>query len=432
MRFSAYNILTPLADSEEYLLMNILTRNADILSKQEAEGVRKGRVSDPASYREKGYILDEAEESRLYKKAYLDFLDTRDEGEIQIFFVPWYGCNFGCAYCYQQEYSEKDISLDPAVIDAFYTYIDAEFPGRKKYLTLFGGEPLLPGNTAKDRIRRFLQEAARRNLGVAVVTNGYHLKEYLPEFQGAVIREIQVTLDGIGEVHDKRRPLMGGGSTFGKVVHGIDAALDAGYPVNLRVVLDKENLRTLPEMTVFAKEKGWTRDPNFKTQLGRNYELHTCQKNSSILYDRVEMYRELYDLIKQHPEVLDFHRPAFSLSRFLFDNGELPEPLFDSCSGCKTEWAFDFSGRIYSCTATVGKEGEALGTFFPEVRKNREAIEEWEERDVTAIPECRTCNLQLACGGGCGAVSKNREGTILAPDCRPIRELLEMGVSLYS
>ena len=432
MRFSAYNILTPLADSDEYLLMNILTGNADILSKQEAEDVRKGRVSDPVPYREKGYVLDKGEESRLYKKAYLDFLDTRDEGEIQIFFVPWYECNFGCSYCYQQEYSEKDLSLDPAVIDAFYTYIDAEFSGRKKYLTLFGGEPFLPGNTAKDRIRRLLQGAARRNLGVAVVTNGYHLEEYLPECKDVEIREIQVTLDGVGDVHDKRRPLLGGGSTFGKVVRGIDAALDAGYPVNLRVVLDRENLAALPGMASFAKERGWTRDPNFKTQLGRNYELHSCQQNSGVLYDRVGMYRDLYELIKQHPEVLDFHRPAFSVSRFLFDNGELPEPLFDSCPGCKTEWAFDYTGRIYSCTATVGKEGESLGTFFPEVSKKKEAIEEWEERDVTTIPGCRTCTLQLACGGGCGAVSKNREGTIRAPDCRPVRELLEMGIPLYS
>ena len=72
-------------------------------------------------------------------------------------------------------------------------------------------------------------------------------------------------------------------------------------------------------------------------------------------------------LIRQHPAILQFHKPAYSVSKFLFENGELPDPLFDSCPGCKTEWAFDYTGRIYSCTATVGKPGEELGTFYPEV-----------------------------------------------------------------
>ena len=57
--------------------------------------------------------------------------------------------------------------------------------------------------------------------------------------------------------------------------------------------------------------------------------------------------------------------------------------------------------------------------------------DDWEDRDVTSIPECRTCSLQLACGGGCASVAKNRSGKILAPDCRPVRELMELGFSLY-
>jgi uncharacterized protein len=80
----------------------------------------------------------------------------------------------------------------------------------------------------------------------------------------------------------------------------------------------------------------------------------------------------------------------------------------------------------------VGKDGEELGTFFPSVSLDEERVAAWEERDVTAIAECRGCNLQLACGGGCGAVAKNRTGRLATSDCRPVRELLEMGLSLYN
>jgi uncharacterized protein len=115
----------------------------------------------------------------------------------------------------------------------------------------------------------------------------------------------------------------------------------------------------------------------------------------------------------------------------LFENGELPEPLFDSCPACKTEWAFDYSGNIYSCTATVGKKGEELGSYYPSETLNADLVCDWEERDVLAIAECKNCALQLACGGGCGSVAKNQAGSVLKPDCRPVKELLELGIALY-
>jgi uncharacterized protein len=197
------------------------------------------------------------------------------------------------------------------------------------------------------------------------------------------------------------------------------------------MVIDKENINGLPEMAKFAIEKGWTKNPLFKTQLGRNYELHHCQATSEKLFSRISLYESIYNLVKLNPYILEFHKPAFSVSKFLAENGELPEPLFDACPACKTEWAFDYTGQIYSCTATVGKEGEALGSFYPEVSRKEEMIAEWENRDVTTISECNSCNIRLACGGGCGSVAKNRTGNVCSTDCRPVKQLLELGFASY-
>jgi uncharacterized protein len=79
----------------------------------------------------------------------------------------------------------------------------------------------------------------------------------------------------------------------------------------------------------------------------------------------------------------------------------------------------------------VGKKGEELGTYYPSVTLNTNQVCNWEERDVLSIAECKNCTVQLACGGGCGSVAKNQTGNILSPDCRPIKELLELGISLY-
>ncbi|MEJ2662558.1 MAG: radical SAM protein [Spirochaetia bacterium] len=432
MELSRHTIYSKMRDGNDYFLVNILTGSADIVSAPDMEAIRAGTYKNIHELEEKGYLIAPEAEESLVRRAYLDFLDKRDAEELQLFFAPWYTCNFNCSYCYQREYHRSAGLPEPELIDAFFTYVEKEFGARKKYITLFGGEPLLPGKAHRSVIEYFINRASKAGIPLAVVTNGYHLQEYLPLLAAAEIREIQVTLDGPEAEHNRRRSLPSGRDTFRRIVAGIDAALKRGIPLNLRVVIDRENMPALKDLARFAVAKGWTADPLFKTQLGRNYELHTCGAQEHKLYTRLSLYEDLYDRIKQWPEIAEFHKPAFSISRFLFENGELPQPLFDSCPGTKSEWAFDFSGSIYACTATVGKKGEELGSFYPEIIHNTQKIEEWQERDIMGMEQCRTCSVSLACGGGCGAVAKNRAGAVGNPDCRPIRELLEMGISYYA
>jgi len=413
-----------------------LAGSSDLLSAAEAAALTTGaRAVEQDTLRqtfaERGYLSDEASEQRRYRAAYLAAMQTRDEDEVQLFFAPTYACNFDCAYCYQTEYAHDGGYARTEVIAAFYAYVEQSFAGRKKYVTLFGGEPLLTSASAQAGLAALVDGAAARHLDLAVVTNGYNLCEALPVLTRAHLREIQVTIDGLAALHDARRPLKGGGSTFARVVAGVDETLARNLAVNLRVVVDRDNLAGLPELARFAIARGWTTSPHFKTQLGRNYELHTCQAQASRLYSRLELHEALLDLARAHPEVLELHRPAFSVTRYLAEHGKLPAPLFDSCPGCKSEWAFDASGRIYACTATVGKADESLGTFFPAVRLQEEKVAKWQDRDVLAIAECKNCPVQLACGGGCAAVAKHKTGRLHGPDCRPIRELLGLGAALY-
>lgn len=431
-KFSQHNIISRIADSEEYFIVNLLSGNADILDEETFLSIRDNTGRHEPDLIEKGYLVVPEEEQKLFRRKYLDYLDSRDTDEIQIFFVPWYSCNFACSYCYQDQYDPEKISLNTDIIDAFFETIGIQFGTRKKYITLFGGEPLLPGDYHKKMIRYFLEKSASNNLEVAIVTNGYNLKEYMPILKEASIREIQVTLDGTADIHNKRRFLKDHSPTFDRISQGIDRLLENNIPVNLRMVVDRENLQNLPDFSQYAINKGWTGSPYFKSQLGRNYELHHCQDQRKKLYSRIDLYHDLYQLIKSHPYILEFHKPAFSVSRFLFENAALPDPLFDACPACKTEWAYDYTGKIYPCTATVGKQDEEIGEFFPSLSLKKEAIGDWEDRDVTAIPACRSCALQLACGGGCGSVAKNTSGSVYSSDCRPVKELLELGIGLYS
>ena len=59
------------------------------------------------------------------------------------------------------------------LIDSFFRYINMEFAGRKKYITLFGGEPLLTGESYFNGIKLLFEKAREAGLEVAIVTNGY-------------------------------------------------------------------------------------------------------------------------------------------------------------------------------------------------------------------------------------------------------------------
>jgi uncharacterized protein len=348
MRYSKYNIFSKIKGSENFFIVNLLTGNADLLPIEDArkiELIRTGqRITDISFIEEltaKGYVIEESEENKLYRNKYLDFVDSRDDDEVQLFFIPNYSCNFSCTYCYQDQYSNPKQELSTGIIDAFFRYVKTMFAGRKKYITVFGGEPLLNSPKQRKLITYLIACANDAGLDVCFVTNGYTLTEYIDVLKTGRIREIQVTLDGTETVHNARRFLKSGEGTFDHVVQGIDTCIQNQLTVNLRMVLDKENIDNLPELANFAIEKGWTKSPFFKTQIGRNYELHHCQSASGKLFSRISLYEKLFELTKKQPHILDFYKPAYSVTKFLSENGSLPDPLFDSCPACKTEWAYD-------------------------------------------------------------------------------------------
>src|ERR1035437_10583767 len=87
MYFSKHNIFSKIKDSDSYYIVNLLTGNADILDQAKSNEIISGDFTDLDEYKEKGYITDEQSEKKLYTEKYLNFIDTRDTDEIQIFFV---------------------------------------------------------------------------------------------------------------------------------------------------------------------------------------------------------------------------------------------------------------------------------------------------------------------------------------------------------
>jgi len=236
MQLSKYNIISKVKDSDDWFVVNALSGQADVLGQETYVSLISG--AEDSEFSENGYLVDPAQEKKLFREKYLKFLDDREKDEVQIFFVTNYSCNFDCSYCYQAGYENQPQVLTREVIDAFFDYVGKEFAGRRKYITLFGGEPFLNAPKHRDNIECIIRKAASLNLEVAAVTNGYNLQEYMEILKSGKIREIQVTLDGTRDMHNRRRFLKGGDATFDRIVAGVDELLAKNIPVNMRMVVD--------------------------------------------------------------------------------------------------------------------------------------------------------------------------------------------------
>jgi len=129
---SRHNIFSKLEDSDDYFIVNLLSRNADILNPDLAKEYRTGELTNKTEWIEKGYLSNPAEEEKKYKHAYLNFIQNREDDEVQLFFVPSYSCNFACSYCYQEGYDQTVKLADEKIINGFFNYINKHFAGVKK------------------------------------------------------------------------------------------------------------------------------------------------------------------------------------------------------------------------------------------------------------------------------------------------------------
>ena len=93
MYFSKHNIFSKIKDSENYFIVNLLTGNADIVNPVDAQQIntiKNGEAIDNSVFMselaDKGYWIDAVEEQKLYNSKYLDFIDSRDDDEVQLFF----------------------------------------------------------------------------------------------------------------------------------------------------------------------------------------------------------------------------------------------------------------------------------------------------------------------------------------------------------
>jgi len=158
-------------------------------------------------------------------------------------------CNLGCSYCYAQGGSfgsaAKVMSWDVAQA-AIDQLIASANPGERVLLSYLGGEPTLNRNLIRQATTYATEQAARKGatVGFALTTNATLITPQDAAFFEEHGFSVTISIDGIGETHDRLRSLKRGGASYDKVMQGARQLLScqSRMQVTARVTVTPRNL----------------------------------------------------------------------------------------------------------------------------------------------------------------------------------------------
>lgn len=213
-------------------------------------------------YEDAGIILsDEIDENRIFLYNYNKQKYNNEVLNLTILLT--YDCNLRCVYCYEGAGEQNKGSLSTETREAIFEFIKKQMEQRKSKVlsvVLFGGEPLLNFEQNVKWLDQIKQYCDMNNIVfvTTLITNGILINEYvmnkLIEYN---CQTIQITLDGLKEIHDSRRKYKDGRGSFDEVLNGIRMIYNNAKLNNpvIRINIDKTNIDEVKRLLVYLSEE---------------------------------------------------------------------------------------------------------------------------------------------------------------------------------
>ncbi len=313
-------------------------------------------------------------------------------------------CNLRCQHCLVDAGKSMDQELSTAEALGL---VDACVGLGVHNLGILGGEPLL-----RQDLFAVMEYAIAKGLRITLTTNAIRIDEAIASRIAALeLHDVAVSVDGIGEVHDKFRGVPG---AFARTLQGIHNLARHGVPFAIFTVVAKHNLHQLGEIVDLAVELGAARFAvNDLQPSGRGQAIRDLC-----------MSQEEFERLGQMMEDKRAEHRGRPIKLVWAGVGSKPAPpdsergplLMSKCGAGLTELTVGADGTIRACP------------FLPPTTENirRRSLEEiWFDsdqldlyRDRTRLKgRCGTCNLKYACSG-CRARAEAFLGDPLGPDVR--------------
>jgi uncharacterized protein len=331
-------------------------------------------------------------------------------------------CNLDCPYCYVRKSSARmsdEIGLQ-ALESIFRSAQQHGF--RQVKLKYAGGESTLHFNLVRrlhERARE-LSNATGLGLREVVLSNGVHLR---PDDADWLIEQglkLMISLDGVGEVHNRLRPQKGGGDTFDQVEHTIDQILlPRGLRPDVTMTVTRLNASGAADVVKWAMiDRGLPLSLNFYRQ-----NILSASRTDLALEESI-----IIDGMLAAYAMIEAHLPTHAFFNGLLDRVQA-EAHSHTCGVGQSYVVITHTGQLAQCQMhldtpiTPSLDGDLIPLIAAGPLHNV-AVDQKEG--------CRSCEYRYRCSGGCPLETYRATGRwdVQSPNCRIYKTLLPAALRL--
>jgi uncharacterized protein len=331
-------------------------------------------------------VSDEVNELKEVKEEY--FSAINDGEAIDITITPTMKCNFSCSYCFQN--ANNLSSMTKETEDVLHNFFRDNLKDKKVVnVTWFGGEPLLDMGVLErlSEHANLLSKEYGFEFLQSIISNGYLLKKkYVDRLNKLGISNIQITLDGIEDIHNETRPLRGGYGSYEQIMKNLPYAAKH-LDVNIRINVNKKNADHLEDLLLELDDRGLKKSIAINLALTNNVTEFSDAFGDGFL--SIEEYSRIY---------IEFYRKALEMG---FDFNIYPKTSTYGCAAVhKNGYMFSSDGYMFNCWNEMGDNSRSTGKYTPEVQYNS-LHEEWKSFSPFDEKQCLKCTILPLCFGVC-------------------------------
>jgi radical SAM protein with 4Fe4S-binding SPASM domain len=177
-------------------------------------------------------------------------------GTVFEFFVQWHLtelCNLQCRHCYQNvavpalHFEDICRGID-SLKDTFDSWVTEYKMELSPGFHFTGGEPFL-----RDDLMDILEYVRQYGYDTALMSNGTLITDSVAlELRQARVKEVQVSIEGMEEVHDSIR----GKDSFRRALRGLENLVDCGIDTSINLTLSRLNIGEIDGLVRLAENMG--------------------------------------------------------------------------------------------------------------------------------------------------------------------------------
>ena len=384
-KYYLYNSLSNVLVEVDKELFDIVSR-----SKEQCETISS--ISDTSileSLRKDKIITNNDEDDFLLYKSIIQGY-RNDRRKLMITIAPTMDCCFNCHYCFERTKRPSYMSGDVmhGIAKFLATFNDAKSVG----ITWFGGEPLMAVPEMEKLYTILKRKLKGLTFSSSIITTGFHLnEENIKALQKIKVSNMQITLDGLKNTHNKIKYTNGCNDAFSVVMDNIDRLCEIApdIMVFIRVNITKSNMHEFDALQEYVCKRFSNKvaiQPAFV--LNRNSD-DSAAENNLISYKNQSQC--ILNLSKSDRVSSYAVFPGYSISECAIRN--------------PYSFSFDPDGYVYKCWEHIGDTKYAVGKVNKKgefavsnvMLMNRQLY----GADPLEDSNCRKCSILPICSGGC-------------------------------